>query len=135
MGGKFSLHPTLVGEKEGKKLFRITYAVRLPRYTKGDIIFIRNTYGEILGAEGKTISYLDLASGIPRTVPESTQSRYVGSVRDGIPMLVIYQDGEMLGLMNEETGKTEEVPVQSWRTIVSGERVHIIRDEDRVLVV
>ncbi|HOW04870.1 60S ribosomal export protein NMD3 [Methanospirillum hungatei] len=135
MGGKFSLHPTLVGEKEGKKLFRITYAVRLPRYTKGDIIFIRNTYGEILGAEGKTISYLDLASGIPRTVPESTQSRYIGSVRDGIPMLVIYQDGETLGLMNEETGKTEEVPVQSWRNIVSGERVHIIRDDDRVLVV
>jgi len=135
MGGKYSLHPTLVGEKEGRKLYRITYAVRLPKYTKGDIIYIRNTYGEILGAEGKTISYLDLASGIPRTVPESTPSRYIGTVRDGIPMLVIYQDGETLGLMNEETGKTEEVPVQSWRKIISGERVHIIRDEDRVLVV
>ncbi len=135
MGGRFTLHPTLIGEKEGRKLYRITYAVRLPRYTKGDIIFVRNTYGEILGAEGKTISYLDLASGIPRTVPESTSSRYIGSVKDGIPMMVIYQDGEMLGLMNEETGKTEEIPVQSWRKIVSGERIHIIRDDDRVIVV
>lgn len=135
MGGRFSLHPTLIGEKEGKKLYRITYAVRLPRYTKGDIIFIRGTYGEILGAEGKTISYLDLASGIPRTVPTSTESRYIGSVRDGNPMLVVYQDGETLGLMDETTGKTEEVPVISWRNIISGERVHIIRDDDRVLVV
>ena len=135
MGGRFSLHSTLVGEKEGKKLFRITYAVRLPRYTKGDIIHIRGTYGEILGAEGKTISYLDLSSGIPRTVPSSTDSRFIGSVRDGLPMLVVYQDGKTLGLMNEDTGKTEEVPVVSWRTIISGERVHIIRDEDKVLVV
>lgn len=135
MGGRYSLHPTLVGEKDGKKLFRITYAVRLPRYTKGDIIFIRGTYGEILGAEGKTISYLDLASGIPRTVPTSVESKYIGSVRDGTPMLVVYQDGETLGLMDEETGKTEEVPVLSWRTINSGERVHILRDEDKVLVV
>ena len=135
MGGRYSLHPTLIGEKEGKKLYRITYAVRLPRYTKGDVIYIRNTYGEILGAEGKTINYLDLASGIPRTVPESTESRYIGSVKDGTPMLVVYQDGETLGLMDEVTGKTEEVPVQSWRNITSGECVHIIRDDDRVLVV
>lgn len=135
MGGKYSLHPTLVGEKEGKKLYRITYAVRLPRYTKGDIIFVRGTYGEILGSEGKSISYLDLATGLPRTVQESVPTRYIGSVRDGEPMLVIYQDGETLGLMEEESGKTEEVPVHSWRTIIPGERVHIIRDEDRVLVV
>ncbi|MDD1724570.1 MAG: 60S ribosomal export protein NMD3, partial [Methanospirillum sp.] len=135
MGGKFTLHPTLIGEKEGRKLYRITYAVRLPRYTKGDIIFIRGTYGEILGSEGKTLSYLDLASGIPRTVPESVESRYIGSIRDGMPRMVVYQDGETLGLMDEGSGKTEEVPVQSWRKITSGERVHILRDDDRTLIV
>jgi len=135
MGGRYTLHPTLISEKDGKKIYRITYAVRLPRYTKGDVIAIRNSFGEILGAEGRTISYLDLASGIPRTVPESVPSRYIGSVRNGIPMLVVYQDGETLGLMDEVSGKTEEVPVQSWRTINSGERVHILRHEDKVLIV
>jgi nonsense-mediated mRNA decay protein 3 len=135
IGGRYSCHPTLIGEKEGRKLYRITYAVRLPRYTKGDIIYIRGTYGEILGSEGKTISYLDLASGIPRTVPDSVTSEYIGKVKDGKIMSVIYQDGKTLGLMDEETGKTEEVPAPAWRHIETGDKIHILKYEDRVLIV
>jgi nonsense-mediated mRNA decay protein 3 len=135
IGGRYSAHPTLIGEKEGRKLFRITYAVRLPRYTKGDIIYIRGTYGEILGSEGKTISYLDLASGIPRTIPDSVNSSYIGSVKDGRAMSVIYRDGKTLGLMDEETGKTEEVQAPDWRHIETGDRIHILNYEELVLIV
>jgi len=135
IGGRYSAHPTLIGEKEGRKLYRITYAVRLPRYTKGDIIYIRGTYGEILGSEVKTISYLDLASGIPRTVPDSVNSSYIGSVREGRVMSVIYQDGKTLGLMDEETGKTEEIQASSWRHIEIGDKIHILKYEDQLLIV
>ena len=135
IGGRYSCHPTLIGEKEGKKLFRITYAVRLPRYSKGDIILIRGTYGEILGSEGRTISYLDLSTGIPRTVPDSVESQYLGSVRDGKVMSAIFQDGKTLGLMDEETGKTYEVTTPAWRRISTGDKVHILMDNDRIIIV
>ena len=135
MGGKFSLHPTLAGEKDGKKLYRITYAVRLPKYQKGDIIQIRGTYGTILGAESKTFTYLDLMTGLPKTVPESTQARLAGHVRDAVPMMIVYQDNEIVGVMDTETGKTEEISSLSWKNLIPGETVRVFRDGDRLIVV
>ena len=40
LGGRYSTHPKLIGEKAGKKLFRVTYSVRLPRYVRGDVLRI-----------------------------------------------------------------------------------------------
>ena len=38
LGGRFTTHPKLVGEKKGRQLYRITYSVRLPRFQKQDIV-------------------------------------------------------------------------------------------------
>ena len=32
LGGRYSTHPKLIGEKNGRQLFRITYSIRLPRF-------------------------------------------------------------------------------------------------------
>ncbi len=135
IGGRFSLHPTLIGEKNGQKLYRITYAVRLPKLQRGDVIAVRNTYGEILNWEGKTFTYLDLKTGIPRTVPESTQTRFVANVRDAAVFSVIYQDAGIIGILDPETGKTEEISRISWRHPEVGDSVKILRDNDRTIVV
>lgn len=135
LGGRFSMHPTLVGEKNGQKLYRITYAVRLPRLQRGDVIAVRNTYGEVLHTEGKTLTYLDLKTGIPRTIPESVPSRYVANVREAALFSVIYQDTGIIGIMDPVTGKSEEISKVSWRKPDVGDTVKIIRDNDRTLVV
>ncbi|PKL59971.1 MAG: NMD protein affecting ribosome stability and mRNA decay, partial [Methanomicrobiales archaeon HGW-Methanomicrobiales-4] len=135
LGGRVSLHPTLIGEKNGQKLYRITYAVRLPRLRGGDVVAVRNTYGEILHTEGKTITYLDLRTGIPRTVPESVPMRYISHVREAKMYSVIYKDGSVLGIMDPETGKTEEISKISWRHPEVGDTVKILRDDERTLVV
>lgn len=135
LGGRFSLHPTLVGEKNGQKLYRITYLIRLPRLQRGDVIAVRNTYGEILHTEGKTLTYLDLKTGIPRTIPESTPARLVAHVRDAALFSVIYRDGTVLGIMDPESGKTEEISQVNWRNPDVGDTVKILRDHDQTIVV
>jgi nonsense-mediated mRNA decay protein 3 len=135
LGGRFSLHPTLVGEKNGHKLYRITYLVRLPRLQRGDVIAVRNTYGEILQTEGKTLTYLDLRTGLPKTIPETVPARYIAHVRDAKIYTVIYEDGNMLGVLDSETGVTEEISRVTWRHPDVGDAVKIIRDGDRIIVV
>ncbi len=135
LGGKFTLHPTLVGEKDGRKLFRITYALRLPRYRKGDVLAVRGTYGEILGADAKTYTYLDLGTGTAKTVPDNTAARHIGHIRDAEPVMVIYRDGDTIGVMNAISGVSEEVKGLTWKNIDVGEEIRIIRDEDRIIVV
>ena len=55
LGGRYTTHPKLVGEKNGRQLFRITYSVRLPRFQKNDVIKIRNRYYEVLRVESHHI--------------------------------------------------------------------------------
>lgn len=135
LGGRFSLHPTLIGEKNGQKLYRITYLVRLPRLQRGDVIAVRNTFGEILHTEGKTITYMDLKNGLPRTIPDSTLVRQIGNVREAAEYSVIYQDSGILGILDPGSGKTEEIGTVSWRHPEVGDTVRILRDNDRVIVV
>ena len=135
LGGRFSLHPTLVGEKNGEKLYRITYLIRLPRLQRGDVIAVRQTYGEILHTEGKTITYLDLKTGIPRTIPESTPTSFIANVREAAIYSVIYKDAGILGVLDSQSGRTEEINMVSWRHPEVGDTVKILRDADHSIIV
>jgi nonsense-mediated mRNA decay protein 3 len=44
LGGRFTTHPKLVGEKNGRQLYRITYSVRLPRFQKQDVVLSHGRY-------------------------------------------------------------------------------------------
>jgi nonsense-mediated mRNA decay protein 3 len=61
-GGTVSESPKLVGEKDGKGLYRVTFAVRLPNIVPGDIV---RMYGKPVVVEkvGKRIGGTDLTTG------------------------------------------------------------------------
>jgi len=128
MGGRYSLHPTLIGEKEGKRLYRVTYAVRLMKFPKGSIIKIKQTYGEIISGEGKTFTYLDLKTGFTKTVGDTTYAELIGTATDAEPYMVVYKDAGMVGIMNE-SGETKEVRAISYKDISIGEQVKVIVDK------
>ena len=44
LGGRYTVHPKLTGEKDGKRLYRITYSIRLPRLQKGDVVEVDGEY-------------------------------------------------------------------------------------------
>ncbi|MDD1715808.1 MAG: 60S ribosomal export protein NMD3 [Methanolinea sp.] len=128
LGGRCSTHPKLVGEKAGRQLYRITYSVRLPRFTRGDIVLIHGKYGEVLAAEGKGIRYLDLATNAVKTASESLVERLAGNARDAPEWLVAFRDGDTAGILDPETGATLEVKVPAARDLVQGSLVRVFRD-------
>ncbi|MDR2855237.1 MAG: 60S ribosomal export protein NMD3 [Methanomicrobiales archaeon] len=129
MGGRYSFHPTLIGEKEGKRIFRVTYSVRLMKFPKGSIIKIKQTYGEIIGGEGKTFTYLDLKTGFTKTVADTTAAELIGTTADAKPYMVVYTDAGIVGIMNEESGETKEVRAISYKDIMVGEQIRVITDK------
>jgi len=109
LGGRFTTHPKLVGEKAGKQIFRVTYSVRLPRYSRGDILVVRGRYAEVIGVEGRLFRCLDLESRAVKLVGEDQVERRAGRREDSSLLQVVFQDRDMLGLLDPETGTTHEV--------------------------
>jgi nonsense-mediated mRNA decay protein 3 len=134
LGGRCSTHPKLVGEKAGRQLFRVTYSVRLPRFTRGDIILIHGNYGEVLGVEGKGIRYLDLATNAAKNAGESLVERHVGNARDATEWLVAFRDGDTAGILDPESGATVEAKVPAGRDLTQGSPVRVFRDGERLVL-
>lgn len=63
LGGDILESPKLVSQQGGKKLYRVTFSVRLPRFVKGDIILLDDKVILIEG-QRKKIKGLDLKTGL-----------------------------------------------------------------------
>jgi nonsense-mediated mRNA decay protein 3 len=135
MGGRLSTHPKLVGERAGKRLYRITYSVRLPRYGRGDIIEVNGRQGEVLHATGKDIKYREILTGMERTIKENRVERYIGNIREARDYLVAFREGGIIGVLDPDTGISKECPVPRNSGITSGQTVRILKDGEDLLLV
>lgn len=135
LGGRYSTHPKLVGEKNGRQLYRITYLVRLPRYQRHDVVKLSRSYAEIEQSDSRTIRAFDLYEGRNRMVKEEEIVRLVGNARNAGPALVAYIAHGMLGLLDPATGATIEVQERPWMAAQAGENVPVLRDGDTLVVV
>jgi nonsense-mediated mRNA decay protein 3 len=61
-GGKFSESPKLVGRKDGKRIYRISFAVRIPKFVSLDIISWDDKVIQITGSR-KKVTGVDLETG------------------------------------------------------------------------
>ena len=137
LGGRFTTHPKLVGEKEGKALYRITYSIRLPFYQKGDVVVSRGGYFEVRDIDGQRLRVFDLKSGQGRTLAEDEVVRLLGNVRDAESAIVVYTQPNVVGLMDPKTYQTREVNPVPWTFPVEGQPIRVLRDEeqDRLVIV
>jgi nonsense-mediated mRNA decay protein 3 len=134
LGGRYTTHPKLVGEKNGRQIFRITYLIRLPRYQRHDVVKLGRTYGEIEQVDSRHVRVFDLAEGRSRSIKEEDIVGIIGNVRNAEPALVAYVSGGMLGLLDPVTGATREVPKKPWYAMNPGENVQVLRDGDTFVV-
>ena len=134
LGGSVSTHPKLVGEKAGKQIFRVTYSVRLPRYSRGDILVVRGKYVEVIGVEGRLFRCIDIESGTTRLFREGQIERRAGRREDSALWQVIFRDRDLLGLMDPSTGITREVLVPAKGVFPPGSGVHVFFDGERPVI-
>jgi len=135
LGGRFTTHPKLVGEKNGRQLYRITYSVRLPRFQKQDVVLSHGRYFEVVRVESNHLKVLDLTEGIPRAVREEDVKRLVGNLRDAESALVAFADASNMGILDPETCQTKELRKLKWLDVKAGQHVLVLRDGDHLVVV
>jgi len=135
LGGRFTTHPKLVGEKNGRQLYRITYSVRLPRFQKLDVVLSHGRYFEVVRVESNHLKVLDLTEGIPRAVREEDVERLVGNLRDAESALVAFADAGIMGILDPETCQTKELRKLKWLDVKAGQHVLVLRDGDHLVVV
>jgi nonsense-mediated mRNA decay protein 3 len=135
LGGRFTTHPKLVGEKNGRQLYRITYSVRLPRYQKQDVVLSHGRYFEVVRVESNHLKVLDLTEGITRAIREEDVERLVGNLRDAESALVAFADASTMGILDPETCQTKEFRKLKWLDVKAGKNVLVLRDGDHLIVV
>ncbi|MGB4732071.1 MAG: 60S ribosomal export protein NMD3 [Candidatus Methanoculleus thermohydrogenotrophicum] len=138
LGGRYTTHPKLVGEKDGKALYRITYSIRLPYYQKGDVVVSRGDYFEVREIERQQrLRVFDLQTGVARTLTEAEVERRIGNVREAESALVVFTQPNVVGLMDPKTYQTRELDAVPWMFLVEGQPTRVLRDEeqDRLIIV
>jgi len=135
LGGRYTTHPKLVGEKNGRQLFRITYSVRLPRYQKHDVVAAGKRYYEVDRIESHHVRATDLRDGTAKSVREEDIIRLVGNSRNAESALVVYADTTGIGILDPASSRTIDLATPSWMRICAGERVNFLRDGDHLLLV
>ena len=137
LGGRYTTHPKLVGEKDGKALYRVTYSIRLPYYQKGDVGVSRGNYFEVRDIDGRRLRVFDLQTGMTRTLAEDEVERLIGNVREAESALVVFTEPNLVGLMDPKTYRTRELNPVPWTFPVEGQPIRVLRDEeqDRLVIV
>ncbi|HMA04484.1 MAG TPA: 60S ribosomal export protein NMD3 [Methanomicrobiales archaeon] len=137
LGGRYTVHPKLVGEKDGKRLFRITYSVRLPRLQRGDVVEVDGEYLEVRETGKRQLKVFQLATGSLATVPPDAPYRVIGNVRDSLPALVAYLEEGVAGIIDPEDFTSREVRMPGWLKAKAGSEVLVIPDRSlgRLVVV
>ena len=135
LGGKYTTHPKLAGEKDGRQLYRITYSVRLPRFQKHDVVRLDGTYAEVEQVDGRRIRVFDLHEGRSRSIQENAVVRLVGNARNAEPALVAYVSGDMVGILDPESGASAEYRKPPWPGVDAGRYIRVLRDGDHLVIV
>jgi len=135
LGGRYTTHPKLVGEKNGRQLYRITYSVRLPRYQRHDVVRSGGRYYEVERVEARHIRVTDLRDGAGRSLRDESIERIVGNARAAETALVAFAESAGIGILDPLSGRTIETTMPGGMEIRAGEHVRILRDGDTVVIV
>ena len=75
LGGKVTDSSKIVGNKEGRELFRVTFLLRLPAFRSGDFISLEGRTLLVTHAGPQGISATDLGSGKVETIDGKSKDR------------------------------------------------------------
>ena len=145
LGGSYESYPTLVTEDgDGNEVYRVTFAVRLPRYAVGEILDPEDGDGPVLvtGVSGR-LRGVRLANGDPYSAPfeegASPDATRLGSREDAAETTVVtVEDEHAIQVLDPETYEARTVSNPSFvdddaETVLAFEHggdIHLVpRDE------
>jgi nonsense-mediated mRNA decay protein 3 len=134
LGGSFTTHPKLVGEKAGIKLYRVTYSIRLPRFSCGDIIKHGHGYFHIFRQIKDMLFVHDLATDQSHNFREKDSDVFIANIHSAEPIPVVYRDAGVLGILDPVTQEISEIPDYAWIKADAGDTILVVRDHDTIII-
>ncbi len=116
LGGSVESYPTLVTEDgDGNEVYRVTYAVRLPKFTPGDVIDPDDGEGPVLvRSVSGNLKGIRLASGDAYEEPfddEDRDARRLATRDDAVETTVVtVEDDHAVQVLDPETYEAKTVP-------------------------
>src|ERR1035437_416223 len=90
LGGSFAESPTLIGMRDGKNIYRITFAIRLPEFSPGDVVMFA---GKIIyiKSSGKKVNGISLEDGsrFISTPEELKGAEKVANIEDAVLTILV----------------------------------------------
>ncbi|MGQ4556492.1 NMD3-related protein [Halobellus sp. GM3] len=121
LGGHVEEYPTLVTEdSDGNEVYRVTYAVRLPKYTPGDVIDLEDGDGPVLVRSVRgNLKGVRLATGDPYEADfeegETPEARRLGTVDDASETTVVtVEDEYAIQVLDPETYEAKTIARPSY---------------------
>lgn len=112
LGGHYTESETLVTEDEdGNKLYRVTFAIRLPKYRVGDVI-LPDDDGPVLVTNIHTrLTGRRLTTGDPYEAAATVSARQIGHAEDATETtLVTVEDDHAVQVLDPETYRAKTIP-------------------------
>jgi len=131
-GGGYDDSATLVGEREGEELYRVTYAVTLPEFVPGDVVKIDGTPVLVTQNEG-VLKGVDLRTGDRRSYSEaSPESLGRADDAESTTVVSVSEDGDEIQVLDPETYETMTVTRPSFVVASQGEEVDVLSTPEGV---
>lgn len=107
LGGSFSESPTLVGMKDGKNVYRVTFSVRLPEFRPGEVMRFRGKIIHIKSS-GKKVNGISLEDGLRfiSTPEELKGAEKIGNMGDAVLTVLVSIEDNAILVLDPDTYET-----------------------------
>ncbi len=128
----------LMGQQEGKNVYRVTFLIRMPPYRRGDFVDLGRGPARVQEVHAKTLSLRMLSDGRSVTVPRDQvlPAQVVAKRQDARQMMVVSVVRDEALLLDPVTNKTHEVRLpDDIEYDLSIRHLDVIEHDDQVYLV
>lgn len=127
--GETGISPSLVGMKDGREVYRNTYVVRIPEYSKNRYVEVDGRVYKVFDM-GKRIGLVDMENGERKYFYRNKMSKAKVMDVNELEVIVVSKKENELQILDPENYKT--VVVSKPESMEVGETVKIVKWKDRI---
>jgi nonsense-mediated mRNA decay protein 3 len=132
-GAEVKESSTLVTQKEGKDVYRVTYLVRLPAYLRGEIILYKERPHQVASITSTTTKLVNLKNHEPINLPNSElrEAKLIGKHEDILEAVILTEGPKEMQVLHPNSYRT--IDIKKPQTFHSaGDTVHVFLYEEEI---
>ncbi|MEA3282449.1 MAG: NMD3-related protein [Euryarchaeota archaeon] len=126
LGGTSAISSSLVGKKDGEDLYRVTCAVRLPEFVRGDVASMGGSVIEVTHQD-RQIHGTDLSDGSKVSFDAAVPAARLGSRADAVTAVLVAIEKDMVQVLDPETYETVLLKKPTFLHAEAGSDVCVIK--------